>query len=94
MFKKIVAGMMLGMMLVTMTGCGKDWTDPKTGKTYTTRGLINGKEEGVKYEVSTGNVIWTIITGGGLIGPVYFLGFSIWNPIGLEEKPVETKKPL
>lgn len=84
MFKKIVASVMLGAMLLVSSGCGKDYTDPKTNKTYETRGFINGKEPGVKYEVSTGNVIWTVLLGGGIVFPVYFLGFSIWNPIGVE----------
>lgn len=90
MFKKIVAMVMLVVMLASVSGCAKDYTDPKTGKVYTSKGFINGKEQGVKYEVSTGNVIWSMILSGSLLFPTYFVGFSIWNPVGVENTP-ETK---
>lgn len=89
--KKVVAGVMLVMMSLMVSGCGKDYTDPKTGKTYETRGFINGKEPGVNYEVSTGNVIWSIILSESLAFPVYFIGFSIWNPVSVSQ-PVQPSK--
>lgn len=94
MFKKIVAGLMLSVMLVTMSGCGK----PKTieGTYYPTKGLItmNEKDPNIQYEISVGNVIWSVILCETIVAPVYFLGFSMFDPIKKIEKPVETKKSL
>jgi hypothetical protein len=82
--KKLVATFVLVAFALLAAGCGQ----PKTidGVTYDTYGFINAdtkKNPKIRYEVSTGNVIWSILLGAGLIAPVYFIGFSLYNPIGL-----------
>jgi len=80
--KKIIATLVLISFAFLVVGCGQ----PRTidGVTYDTYGFINSdtkKNPKIKYEVSTGNVIWTVILFGSVVAPVYFLGFSLFNPI-------------
>jgi len=61
--------------------------DPKTidGITYDTYGLFNESEKKnpqVEYHLSVGNVIWSIILIETVVFPIYFLGFSLYEPIG------------
>jgi hypothetical protein len=34
------------------------------------------------YEASFGNIVWSVLTIETVILPVYFIGWSIFNPIG------------
>ena len=82
--KKFIATLVLVAFAFLVVGCGQ----PKTidGVTYDTYGFINAdtkKNPKIRYEVCTGNVIWSVLLAGGLIAPVYFIGFSLFNPIGL-----------
>ena len=54
------------------------------GKWYDTEGLatLDNKDECVHYEFVVGNLIWSIILLETIIMPVYFLGWSIYEPIG------------
>ncbi len=54
---------------------------------YPTYGLFNqasSSSSKVCYELSVGNVIWSIILVETVIFPVYFIGWSIMNPVGLK----------
>ena len=83
--KKITAIMMvLVFMVMIMVGCG----DNKTinGKTYGTYGLFNkedGRNEDIQYEIIYGNIAWSVILSGTIVAPIYFLGFSMYEPIGV-----------
>lgn len=77
--KKILAALMVAAML---TGCGQplDYGN----KHYPTYGLFNqdtAKSDKMCYEVSIGNVVWGIILIETIIAPVYFVGWSLWNPV-------------
>jgi len=81
--KKILVATLIATMLV---GCGEPLT--VGNKTYPTYGLFNensSKSDKMCYEVSVGNVVWSIIGIENIIMPVYFVGFSIYNPIGLKD---------
>jgi len=84
--KKLIATLVLICFAFLVVGCGQ----PKTidGVTYDTYGFINAdtkKNPKIKYEVSTGNVILSVIFFGSVIAPVYFIGFSLYNPIALND---------
>jgi len=82
--KKLIAVLMLVAML-GLVGCGEARTI--NGKYCDTYGLINKDEfkcKGVRYKVITGNVIWAIILVETVVAPVYFFGFSLYEPVGLE----------
>jgi len=78
---KYVCALVLVAMLVA--GCGS----PKVinGKQYETYGLLNAdnvKDPNIRYEPSLGNIIWGIALIGTIAAPVYFFGFSLFNPVG------------
>lgn len=59
------------------------------GKEYETYGLFNQelRDECVEYRVSVGNVIWTVLLIETVVFPVYFVGFSINEPVRLKSGP-------
>jgi hypothetical protein len=69
-----------------LAACGHpaDFTVNGTTKEYPTYGLINRDEarsKNICYELSVGNVIWSIIGVETVIIPLYLIGFSIYNPV-------------
>ena len=90
MFRKIVSFMMMVMCLVMFTSCGNVKTLNKTTDkgtvesiTYDTYGFLNksNKENpNVRYELIIGNIIWAVILCETIIAPIYFIGFSLYQP--------------
>lgn len=79
MFKKLIT---LACCL-SLAACGRPLD--YNGKTYPTYGFLNAgtsKSNDMCYETSIGNVVWTVILSESIIFPIYFVGFSIFNPIG------------
>lgn len=76
----------MGVCLVAamaLTGCAQ----PKTicGVTYDSYGLLNSddkKNPEIEYRLVVGNLIWGILLAETIIAPVYFFGFSIFEPVG------------
>ncbi len=82
--KKTVA-IVLALCLV-LTGCGQPLSTSK--KEYPTYGLFNEstqKSKDVCYEISVGNVVWSIVLVETIIAPIYFVGWSLWNPVRLKK---------
>lgn len=55
------------------------------GKHYPTHGVFNedtAKSKDMCYEVSVGNVVWSVILIETIVFPIYFIGWSLWNPVG------------
>ena len=44
--------------------------------------MNNGYSDDVQYEVCWGNVIWGVLLFKTIIAPIYFFGFSMFNPVG------------
>ena len=83
--KKIIAILSIIFLLMVFSGCG---FDRNFGNKYcTTYGVFNKemKCKGVKYKVIYGNIFWAVIFSETLIIPFYFFGFSLYEPIGLEQ---------
>jgi hypothetical protein len=83
--KKLICIMLL--VSVIMAGCSSDKVIE--GKKYTTYGLINQddkKDPTIKYEPSWGNIIWGCILCETIIGPIYFFGFDMFEPVEKKTK--------
>lgn len=67
----------------SLTGCGN--TKTINGIEYDTYGLLNKDDKNnpeIQYELIWGNIIWGAILCETIVGPIYFYGFSIWEPVG------------
>jgi uncharacterized membrane protein len=78
--KKLLSLFIIGALL--LTGCA----DNKVinGNEYSTYGLINEstkKNPNIMYEISVCNVIWGVLLVQTVIAPLYFFGFSIYEPV-------------
>lgn len=83
MWKKSMSLLLACLMFVTLiTGCGSNKTID--GVTYGTHGLFNSDEANpnIEYKIIIGNVVWSIILIETVVFPVYFIGFSIYEPVG------------
>jgi hypothetical protein len=81
MFKKLF--IVLVCVSFLSFGCGR----PKVidGIRYKTVGIFQREAPGIVYEVSFGNVFWSIIFIETIVIPVYFIGWSIKNPVCSEK---------
>lgn len=74
---------LLCVFLIFLAGCGN--TKVINGIKYDTYGLINTdakKNPNIEYEIIWGNMIWGCILAETVIAPVYFFGFSLFEPVG------------
>jgi len=87
MKKKILSLFVALIMLFTLSGCG----DVKNigGVTYDTYGFLNKsdkKNPDIEYRLIIGNIVWSVILFETIIAPLYFIGFSIYEPVGIKDK--------
>ena len=90
--KKILIYVIVVCFLFTISGCGQNLHGPN-GKVYKTYGLFNKKEvrqSEMEYDIIWGNVAWSIILSETIVAPIIFVGWSLYEPIGL--KPVSLTK--
>lgn len=83
MRRLVSLAMALVLSTTLLVGCG----DHKTinGVTYDTYGLLNSddkKNPNIQYEIIWGNVIWGALLFETIIAPIYFFGFSCFEPVG------------
>ena len=83
---------MMAVMVFSLTfaGCGQDKV--VNGRMCETIGVINilvndksvmeQKRPDVQYRVIWGNVIWGAVLFTTVIAPIYFYGFSMFEPVG------------
>jgi hypothetical protein len=76
--KKFMAIVLCIIFVLTVSACG----EPKVidGVKYDTVGLFTDKNPNIHYEVSVGNVVWSVILIESIAFPVFFIGWSIYNP--------------
>lgn len=80
--KKLVVSVLIAASLL-LSACGRPAMID--GKNYPTYGLVNAdtqKSADVCYELSVGNVVWSLLLVETVVMPIYFIGFDIYNPIG------------
>lgn len=71
---------------LSVAACGEDKVI--NGKKYETCGLVtmvtddDCKDPHIKYKPSWGNIIWGAILIETVVAPIYFFGFSMFNPVG------------
>lgn len=83
---------LLAAMSILIVGCGHPQYlgDGASKKYYPTYGLFNdgsNKSKNACYEISIGNVVWSVILIETIIGPLYFVGWSLYNPVRLKKGP-------
>lgn len=81
--KKLIVIFTIIIFSFGISGCG----DNKHihGKEYGTYGLINKddmKNPDVEYRLIVGNIFWGCLLVETVIAPIYFFGFSIYEPVG------------
>jgi starvation-inducible outer membrane lipoprotein len=89
MNKSIPAIVTLSLLL---TACSnpQELGEGSQRRLYQTYGVFNESSIRSKracYEVSMGNVVWSIILIETIIAPVYFVGWSLYNPTRLKHGP-------
>lgn len=73
------------ILSLVLTACAQPMTI--CGTTYDSYGLMNQddkKNPDIQYEIVWGNVIWSAILIETFIFPIYFFGFSLFQPVGLK----------
>ena len=79
--RKVVT-IVLVFAMVTLPGCGQN--KEIEGKVYGTYGLLNEsdmKNPDIQYRLIIGNIVWACILVETIIFPIYFIGFSLYEPI-------------
>lgn len=74
------------LFLFAFIGCGD--TKVINGHEYDTYGIANEskkKNPDIEYRVIIGNVVWSIILVETVIAPIYFICFSLYEPIGAKD---------
>ncbi len=73
----------LALSMTMLAGCASDKTINSVHcETY---GLFNRDEvrrDDVEYKLVVGNVVWGVLLFQTVIAPVYFFGFSLYEPVG------------
>lgn len=70
---------------LALSGCADN--RKMCGREYETYGLLNKddvRDPSVKYSLSVGNVIWSVVLVETVIAPIYFIGFSLYEPVDLK----------
>lgn len=89
MLKRILSLILVVSCALSLTACADD--KRINGVMYETYGVFNKDEvrdPKIAYELSVGNVIWGIIFSETIIAPIYFFGFSLYEPDSLRALPV------
>ena len=82
--KRAIASILIVAILgISLVGCGN--TKVINGVEYDTYGLLNQNEKenpNIQYELILGNLILGVVLVETVIAPVYFFGFSLFEPVG------------
>jgi len=81
--KKIIAIIIILALFTVVSGCAN--TKTIDGVEYGTYGLFDKDEKknpDIQYEIVWGNVVWGAILFETIVMPIYFFGFSMWEPVG------------
>lgn len=84
---KITLRLIIALTILFAVGCGE--TKIIDGIEYDTYGLFDEAEKrnpNIQYEIIPGNIVWSIVLVETIGAPIYFIGFSMYEPIGLIDK--------
>ncbi len=78
--RKLIAITLIAASLL-LTGCGS--TKTINGVTYDTYGLMSPEKHNpkIEYRVIWGNVVWAVLLSETIVAPIYFAGFSLFEPV-------------
>ena len=84
--KKLMTLFLIASILLT-TSCAHDkqvtvGTIVITAKPYGWINQESAKKDGVQYQLSAGNIIWSILLCETIVAPVLLTGFALYEPIG------------
>ena len=82
MKKSIALFLCLSILCLFSYGCGD--TKVIEGIEYDTYGLLNKEDNRnpeIKYRLITGNAVWSVLLCSTVAAPIYFIGFSIYEPV-------------
>lgn len=80
--KRFIALFLIITFTLFILGCGD--TKVINGTEYDTYGIANSNEiknKDIKYRVIIGNVVWSCILVETVIVPIYFICFSLYEPV-------------
>ena len=83
---KRLTGLLVALLFVISTGCASDFKTAD-GRTYSSVGVItmNEKNPCLKYRAVVGNVLLAAFFLPSVVLPVYFVGFSMWEPYSVKQ---------
>lgn len=79
--KKVIS--VLIVLAVMLVACGD--TLYLDGYEYDTYGLFNKSDTRnaeIDYELIIGNIVWSVLLSETVVAPIYFIGWSLWEPVG------------
>lgn len=88
--KKLICLCLLILFLISVSACGNNMTID--GKRYNTYGLLDRdekKDPNIEYQLIVGNLILGCVFFETIIAPIYFFGYSLWEPVGKKIKEKE-----
>jgi len=83
MNRKVNAILAAGLVALSLSACAQ--SKVINGVEYRGYGLVNKedrKNPNIEYKIVWGNVIWAAILVESVVAPVYFIGWSIMEPVG------------
>lgn len=84
--KRIIVLLLIFAFLSVGIGCGD--TKVIDGLRYDTYGIANADEKknnDIQYRIIVGNVVWSVILVETIIAPIYFVLFSLYEPVGVKD---------
>lgn len=85
--KKFISLFLIILLLTITFSCGN--SKVINNVEYETYGFINENEikaPNIKYKIIVGNLIWSFVLLKTIVFPVYFIGFSLWEPVEENKK--------
>jgi len=84
--EKAISIALIMLFMAAFIGCGD--TKVIDGIEYDIYGVANSEEKkntDIEYRIITGNVFWSCILIGTIIAPIYFICFSLYEPVGIKD---------
>ena len=83
--RKLLSVSILIMLLVAGCNSSKNINGVEYGG-YGVFNSVEKKNPDICYEFCAGNIIWSFLLVETIVAPVYFVGFSLYEPVGLKDK--------